>query len=126
MGGRWQAVSSELWSSAKREDESTEGRKEMGDRRVAAAQNCSKGKVIRNFTAKHFLSFFVRIFCRKWPISVKSQLQNAIRELTNLLFAHFSFVGEEKSAWKISESQIADRSVQSNGFIFESWYAESF
>ena len=50
MMGVWgQAVSSELCLFAKREDESAEGRKEMEDHRVAAAQNCGKGKVIGKF-----------------------------------------------------------------------------
>lgn len=113
MGGWGQAVSSELWLFAKREGESPEGRKEMGDHRVAAAQNCSEGEVIRNFPAKCFLSFFVRNFCRKWPTSVNSQLQIVIRELTDLLFAHFSFVHRKKVHRKFQNVKLLTQEVSS-------------
>lgn len=65
MGGWRQAVSSELWLFAKREGESPEGSKEMGDHRVAAAHNCNEGEVIRNFPAKCFLSFFCQKFLQE-------------------------------------------------------------
>lgn len=113
MGGWGQAVSSELWLFVKREGESPEGRKETGDHRVAAAQNCSKGEVIRNFPAKCFLSFFVRNFCRKWPTSVNSQLQIAIRELTDLLFTHFSFVHRKFQKVKLLTQEVSSLMVLS-------------
>lgn len=54
---------------------------------------------------------------------MNSQLQNAVRELSNVSFAHLSFLGGgEKASQAISEGQIAAaRSVQSDRMSSESW-----
>lgn len=92
-----QAVPSGLWLFAKRWDESAGGKEGRGRPRGCSRSELQQREGDQLFPRNIIFVLFRQKFLHEMANFSNSQLQNAIRELTNLLFVHFSVVGEGKS-----------------------------